>query len=652
MSSYISISTHACTPPRPLKDYAGFGLHVWGDALSKTAWATPLPPTGSEGPYVYFDVPLTETALSLGLLVHSGEDKDGWEGVVELATLTPAADGLCKLYIVSAQNRLFTAEPTAADVPIGSLTQQAAHWVAPDLLLWRVPGADASGSPTRVALHGSDRAELSVAGDGGVQGATWTAELAAIAPADVPASVWTKYPYLKGCTAFQLAAPLATEALAGAVQCQLAAELQDAAGAAVLATGVQIQGVLDAAFFYPGDDLGCKPLFRDLTPDEDAHVRRMHRDRRHEVLGAPLGWRVSLWAPTALTLELLIFDNATAAAPAATHPLQKDAKGVWRLRLEDAALTHKCYVFRSTAYHPATNALETTTFPDPYTRAASADSARTFFMDPLTDPASMPEGWAEDRCQGPNFARLRDPSDIVLYELHVRDFSAVDATVPAALRGTYAAFTLPDATCVQHLKSLAEAGVTHVHLLPWNDFGSVPERRADRAPDLTRETIAELAEAFQKDGAARPCAEDPASPTSLVPQRLVLEHADRDSMNWGYDPVLFFAPEGSYASDPDSPTARVREARAMVQAMHAMGLRSVIDVVFNHVFHSGPSHPLSVLDKAVPGYYQRRSETGAVLHSTCCNNTACENEMMGKLVVDCVTYWAKAFHLDGFRVRR
>ena len=123
--------------------------------------------------------------------------------------------------------------------------------------------------------------------------------------------------------------------------------------------------------------------------------------------------------------------------------------------------------------------------------------------------------------------------------------------------------------------------------------------------------------------------------------------AAEDAFNWGYDPVHYGVPEGSYATDPDS-AARVLEYRQMVQALHACGLRVVQDVVYNHTFASGLDR-YSVLDKVVPGYYHRRTESGKVCDSTCCNNTATEHRMAERLMIDDLVHWATHYRIDGFR---
>ncbi|KAL3160116.1 cytochrome c oxidase subunit 1 [Trebouxia sp. C0010 RCD-2024] len=131
-------------------------------------------------------------------------------------------------------------------------------------------------------------------------------------------------------------------------------------------------------------------------------------------------------------------------------------------------------------------------------------------------------------------------------------------------------------------------------------------------------------------------------------QAAVWAIADEDGFNWGYDPVHYMAPEGSYATDPDG-CARVEEFRQMVQSLHGLGLKVVLDVVYNHTFAAGQQSRYSVLDKVVPGYYYRRMENGDICMSTCCNNTASEHAMCERLVIDDMVHWARDYKVDGFR---
>jgi pullulanase-type alpha-1,6-glucosidase len=180
---------------------------------------------------------------------------------------------------------------------------------------------------------------------------------------------------------------------------------------------------------------------------------------------------------------------------------------------------------------------------------------------------------------------------------------------------------------MRHLASLAQAGLTHVHLLPVFDIATIDE---DKSTWLSP----------AGDLASYP-------PDSEQQQAAVMAVADRDGFNWGYDPWHYTVPEGSYSTDPDGP-ARIREFREMVAGLSGIGLRVVMDVVYNHTNAAGQNDK-SVLDRIVPGYYHRLNADGNVETSTCCQNTATEHDMMEKLMVDSVVTWAKYYKVDGFR---
>jgi pullulanase-type alpha-1,6-glucosidase len=215
----------------------------------------------------------------------------------------------------------------------------------------------------------------------------------------------------------------------------------------------------------------------------------------------------------------------------------------------------------------------------------------------------------------------------VLYELHVRDFSANDRSVAEPFRGTYKAFTFEHSRGMRHLTKLARAGLTHVHLLPAFDIASVDEDRStwlEPAGDL----------------ASYP-------PDSDQQQAAVVAVAGRDGFNWGYDPWHYNVPEGSYATNPEGGT-RALEFREMVMGLSQAGLRVVMDVVYNHTGEGG-QNARSVLDRVVPGYYHRLNGDGNIETSTCCQNTASEHNMMEKLLVDSAVLWARHYKVDGFR---
>jgi pullulanase/glycogen debranching enzyme len=375
-----------------------------------------------------------------------------------------------------------------------------------------------------------------------------------------------------------LTGPLAVRAFAG--------------GLVVVETGVQVGGLLDDLYGAAADqELG-------VAWDQGVPTAR-------------------LWAPTARAVRLLLWDDP--AGDPRAWPADLDSCGVWSVVGEAGWKDHEWLWEVEVCVAGATVANRVT---DPYATALTVDSRRGVLVD-LADPAWAPELWAAT----PNPPALRTQAAQTIYELHVRDFSAADTTVPAEWRGTYKAFTVPDSAGVRHLKDLAAAGVTTVHLLPTFDVASIPESRAAQAA---------------------PAVPD-AAPDSPAQQAAVAATADEDAYNWGYDPWHWGAPEGSYATDGhQSGGARVAEFREMVGALHGLGLRVVLDQVFNHTAAAGQS-PDSVLDRIVPGYYHRLSAAGVIEHSAACNNVAVERTMAGKLVVDLVVRWARDHRVDGFR---
>jgi pullulanase-type alpha-1,6-glucosidase len=473
--------------------------------------------------------------------------------------------------------------PAGAAAGAVDLGAARAHWLAADTIAWNAP-ADAS-----VRLHFSDDADLR-AGPGGVTGG---ASVALSRDGVVDGALARRFPHLAGLPRWRLDAA-ALGRVPGILRAQAAVAATDGGGALLAATALQSAGVLDELFAHDGP-LGVafedgRPVFR-------------------------------LWAPTARAVRLLLFDDANpAAAPAVTAPLEFDAaRGTWWLR-GDADWNRRYFLYEVEVFVRGSGRFERNRVTDPYALSLAMDSTRAQIVD-LADPDLAPPGWA-----GLPKPPLEAPEDIVLYELHVRDFSSHDPTVPEARRGTFAAFAEPDSNGVRHLRRLAAAGLTHVHLLPAFDCATIPENPAARRapPDLA---------SF--------------APDSPRPQAEIDRVRARDAFNWCYDPFHYTVPEGSYATDPEG-VARIREFRAMIAALNGMGLRVVMDVVYNHTTSSGQA-AASVLDRIVPGYYQRLDADGAVETSTCCANTATEHAMMEKLMIDSLLTWARAYRVDGFR---
>ena len=320
---------------------------------------------------------------------------------------------------------------------------------------------------------------------------------------------------------------------------------------------------------------------------------------------------LALWAPTAQKVDLLVgTDQRVAAKRQSDGSWTVDGKKSW------AGAT---YLWEVTVYAPTTDQVEVNKVTDPYSVALTLNSTHSVLVD-LADQAFRPREW--ERAKQP----VVRPVDQTIYELHVRDFSINDLKVPAAKRGTYLAFAT-NGNGRAHLRELEKAGLTTVHLLPTFDIASIQEDKAlQETPDCDLASYA---------------------PDSDQQQACVTAVADADGFNWGYDPLHWTTPEGSYAVDANG-GARVAEFRTMVGALHADGLQVVLDQVFNHTTASGQS-PQSVLDRVVPGYYQRLNATGNVETSTCCQNIATEHAMAEKAMVDSVVTWARDYKVDGFR---
>ncbi|PWF46767.1 alpha-1,6-glucosidase domain-containing protein [Massilia glaciei] len=326
--------------------------------------------------------------------------------------------------------------------------------------------------------------------------------------------------------------------------------------------------------------------------------------------------RFTLWAPTARQVSLCTYDSGSARAAAIAPMLREAGTGAWRASAP-ATLRGKYYTYVVDVFVPGAGMVRNLV-TDPYSVSVSTDSKRSYIAD-LAQASLKPKGW--DRHRAPRTVKAQ--TDMSIYELHVRDFSINDPTVSAPNRGKYAAFSERGSNGMRHLAALARAGMTDVHLLPVYDIGSVPE-----------------------SGCVVPAPSG--APDGEAQQALVSKSAETDCFNWGYDPFHYSAPEGSFASDAADGARRVIELRAMVMNLHQTGLRVGMDVVYNHTFASGQKEK-SVLDRIVPGYYHRLDAAGKVEQSTCCDNTATERRMMGKLMVESAELWAREYKIDSFR---
>ncbi|MEV0605429.1 pullulanase-type alpha-1,6-glucosidase [Polymorphospora rubra] len=566
---------------RPAGDYDGWGLHVWDGAANPTDWSAPLPPAQTDAFGVTFRVPLSAGATGLSYIIHKGDTKD----LPEDQRLDFGTAGREAWLLAATPGRLLPVSAgTTRDLDISS---QRAHWIDRSTIAWQVGPTDGRRYDLVTAPVGG----LSIVDDELV-GEHTTIPLRAT-PNGLTEAQRAKFPHLWAYEA--LAVDKRDHGkLAAALRGQLVVTERDHEGNLISATGVQIPGVLDDLYAKATDaDLGA--TFRGGRPT------------------------LAVWAPTARTVGLELFDTPT-GTPRQVGMRRDDRTGVWSVTGEKN-WTGRYYRYRIEAWQPAVQRIVTASVTDPYSVALAADSTHTQIVD-LTDPGLAPTGWD----------KLRKPAAVPssrtqITELSVRDFSIADDTVPADRRGTYLAFTDPNTAGMTHLRGIADAGVTHLHLLPAFDFATIPERRADQAQ-------------LDCDLAALP-------PDSEQQQACIAAVADTDGYNWGYDPLHYTTPEGGYAVDPAG-AARTREFRQMVAGVNNAGLRVVMDVVYNHTSAAG-ADPKSVLDQVVPGYYHRLLDDGSVANSTCCANTAPEHAMMDKLIVESVVTWARAYKVDGFR---
>jgi pullulanase/glycogen debranching enzyme len=451
-----------------------------------------------------------------------------------------------------------------------STTDARAIWLGRALIRW--PGVDASG---RFRLYHSRTGRIAA-------GASITGADGALALTVSTAAAPERFRWVGDGVTLAVAEPAALDDV---LTSQLVVVQEDCGGVRA-ATTAQLAGLLDDRFAAAA----AEPLGVTIAGDRT---------------------QFKLWAPTAQAVRLVIGDAAT--------PMIRDpATGVWSLALAGDR-TGASYRFAVTVFVRGVGVVDNLV-TDPYSLSLDADSQHSYVAD-LAAPALAPPGWTDHRA--PDTAPR--PEDMTIYELHVRDFSIHDLTVPAGHRGKFLAFTHADSAGMRHLRELARAGVTDLHLLPIFDIATIPDR-----------------------GDVEPIIPADAGPDAEAQQAAIAAVADRDGFNWGYDPFHYTAPEGSYATDPDDGAVRVRELRAMVMALHAAGLRVGMDVVYNHTWASG-QHARSVLDRIVPGYYHRLDATGAVETSTAGANTASENLMMAKLMIDSAITWATQYKIDSFR---
>ena len=331
--------------------------------------------------------------------------------------------------------------------------------------------------------------------------------------------------------------------------------------------------------------ISCQSVKKEYTSFEEYPIPE---GKLVEMEFSPIETKFTLWAPTAEEVRVLLYDSGNEGSAYQTLSLEMGEDGIWNTSIKED-LKGKFYTF-----NVKVNGKWLGDTPGIMAKAVGVNGKRAAVIDlRSTDP----EGWANDVRP-----LLKDYADIIVYEMHHRDFS-LDSVSGIRNKGKFLALTELGTTTSQGEKTgidhLKELGVTHVHILPSYDYASVDESKPDKA-----------------------------------------------QYNWGYDPQNYNVPDGSYSTDPYKPDVRIKEFKQMVQALHKAGIRVVLDVVYNHTFNTEESN----FERTVPGYFYRQTKDGKPANgSGCGNETASDRAMMRKYMVESVLYWINEYHIDGFR---
>jgi pullulanase/glycogen debranching enzyme len=470
--------------------------------------------------------------------------------------------------------------------------QASAYWLDRQLAMW--PGVAASG---KFKLYYSANATIKAAAGSKVLAADGYLSLQ-VARDSLPAALGDRFKFVKDGAVLKIS-DTDLPRLPALHRQQLLLVQEDASGVVLNVAALQVAGALDDLYAMAKQVSGLGV----------------------SVSVASGKTRFKLWAPTARKVSVCLYESGNGAAKSMAAMRMDQVTGVWSV-VNTADLSDGYYQYVVEVFVPGVGFVRNRV-TDPYSISLTTDSRRSYIAR-LDAPRLQPKDWAAT----PVPLKVRAQTELAVYELHVRDFSINDSTVSPVHRGKYLAFTESSSNGMKHLQALAQAGMTDVHLLPVFDFASVPE-------------VGCLTPQVKGVGGSKNAQADMTAIAAI---------AARDCFNWGYDPFHYSAPEGSYATDAADGASRILEFRQMVAALHKTGLRVGMDVVYNHTDSTGQKEK-SVLDRIVPGYYHRLNASGEVEQTTCtpCGNTATENMMMGKLMIDSVVQWARDYKIDSFR---
>lgn len=440
-------------------------------------------------------------------------------------------------------------------------------------------------------------------------------------------------------SAFSATSDISIEQAKTMLQGSLTVIAEDADGNQVVASNVQLANIIDELYTQGANDAN------------EAELGIIYRDGM--ITNA-------LWAPTAAFVNVKIYNEDVIengefellASEAMTFDRQT---GIWSYQAPTEELDNKLFRYEVNVFHreqqnvgdiPRFTSVDVV---DPYSMSLTADSRYARYVN-VADSSLKPSDWQENYT-----ASASEPENYVFYTGHIRDFSALDESTTPEYRGKFLAFTDTNSAPVQHLQALADAGISHFELMPINENAELNNRTLS-AVNLGN-TVNDLCNQNQN---AETCITYGVtsqevlgdilanlSPASTDSRDILTALANYDSFDFGGHSNLFSANEGSYATAATD-SSRILEMRAMVQALHNLGLQVSLNVDFSHTYNSGLEEG-SVLDKIVPGYYNRRdAATGSVINNSGDRDTAPENAMMTKLIADTLVTYSQQFNIDAF----
>ena len=469
---------------RPDGNYSGWGLYAWNAATISYSWCqSQVSASGTDSFGIYFDIPVSPTLGTppgqLGFIINNCADNQEKDpGPNQYLQVTQYNQG----WVISGDANVFTTLPTAGQIAGAGLYQHQAFWI--DRTTVAIPASGYQSSST-YSLAYSLTAGLAVSSTGALTGGT-SIPLTYVA-SGFTATEAAKFPQLAGYVVFHIAPSVQLATLESALRGQIVVAGVGSSSTLSYLNGVQDAGVLDDLFYYSGS-LG--------------------------VVFSGNGVTVNLWAPTAQSVKLLLYAHENDTKPAQTIPMTA-SNGVWSAKGQ-TSWKGQYYLYDIIVYVPSTQQVTENIVTDPYSADLALNGAKTRIVD-LRDEALKPTGWDLSRVPG-----LSTMNDMSIYELHVREFSVGDATVPSQYQGTYLAFTQHASDGMTHLRRLADAGLKAVHIMPSMHTGSVNEDKT------TWQSPGDLS-IYPADGTQQ--------------QAAITTIQNSDGYNFNYDPVHYLRPE-------------------------------------------------------------------------------------------------------------